>query len=172
MDVSPFVVVGGTPVLSTVGALLIGLGFCLGTYTGLRTTLVAMLVAALGWLVFEVGVGLGLGAVGATALAATPVGALAYVAHRRLGLAELAVGTAGIAALLPGLAVYRAIYLMQEATASVVPTAIAPLVTAVATGLALAAGLSIGGYVARRRLGLDLPSQLATRRSRGRVVAS
>lgn len=170
MEISPFVVLGGTPLLSTAGALLIAVGFCLGTYTGLRATLVATLVAALGWLVFELALGVGLGPVESTAVAATPVGALAYVAHRRLRLPELAIGTAGIVTMLPGLAVYRAVYLLQDGAPSVVPNAAVHLITAVATGLALAGGLSIGGYVARRRLGLDIAAQRARRRSRGRVV--
>jgi uncharacterized membrane protein YjjB (DUF3815 family) len=72
--------------------------------------------------------------------------------------------------LLPGLAVYRAIYLMQEGTPAVVPNALTHLLTAVATGIALAGGLSIGGYLARRRLGLDVAAQRARKRSRGRVV--
>ncbi len=170
MEVSPFVSLGGSPVQSTIGAALIALGFCLGTYTGLRATVVAMLVAALGWLVLEVALGLGLGPVESTAVAAAPVGALAFVAHRRLRMPELAIGTAGIVALLPGLAVYRAIHLMQQGTPAVAPNALVHLGTAVATGLALAGGLSIGGYLARRRLGLDVAAQRARRRSRGRVV--
>lgn len=171
MEVSPFVVLGGTPVLSTVGAILIALGFCLGTYTGRRTTMVAMLVAALGWLVFELGLAVGLGAVASTALASAPVGALAYAVHRRLRVPELAVGTAGIVSLLPGLAVYRAIYLMQESTPGVVGNAVTHFVLAVSTGVALAGGLSIGGYLARRRLGLDRAAQLARRRSESNYVS-
>lgn len=170
MEAAPFVVLGGTPLLSALGAVLIALGFSLGSYAGWRTTLLAMLVAALAWLVFEIGLGLGLGTAGSTALAATPVGALAYAAHRSLGVPELAVGTAAIVPLLPGLAVYRAIYLMQQSTPGVVPNAISHFVAAVSIGLALAAGLSIGGYLARRRIGLDVAAQLARRRSRGRVL--
>ncbi len=170
MEVSPIVAIGGTPLQSTAGAVLIALGFCLGTYTGRRTTLVSMLVAALGWLFFELGLGLGLGTVASTALASAPVGALAYAVHRRLRLPELAVGTAGVVSLLPGLAVYRAIYLMQQGTPAVVGGAVTHFVTAVSTGVALAAGLSIGGYLARRRLGLDRAAQLARRRSESRFV--
>jgi uncharacterized membrane protein YjjP (DUF1212 family) len=67
MEVSPFVVLGGTPLLSTLGAALIAVGFCLGTYTGLRATLVATLVASLAWLVLELALGLGMGPVASTA---------------------------------------------------------------------------------------------------------
>jgi hypothetical protein len=50
-----------------------------------------------------------------------------------------------------------------------VGNAVIQFVSAVATGLALAGGLSIGGFLARRRFGLDLAAQRARRRSRGRA---
>ncbi|MFB9731223.1 threonine/serine ThrE exporter family protein [Ornithinimicrobium kibberense] len=170
MEVSPFVALGGNPLLGVVGAMLVALGFCLSTYTGPRTTLVSMAVAAGGWVVFEVGLALGLGGPEATAVASAPVGVAAYAVHRRLRMPELAVGTAGIVSMLPGLAVYRAIYLILSDSAAVVGNAVLHFVTAVSTGMALAAGLSIGGFLARRRLGLDRAAQRARRRSRGRYV--
>lgn len=172
MEVSTIVGLGGDPVLGVVGAVLIALGFCLSTYSGVRTTLVSMAVAAGGWIVFVTGLALGLGGPEATAVASTPVGIAAYAAHRRLRVPELAVGTAGIVAMLPGLSVYRAIYLMLSDSVAVVGNAVMYFVTAVSTGTALAAGLSIGGFLARRRLGLDLAAQRAHRRARGRYVGS
>ena len=69
--------------------------------------------------------------------------------------------------MLPGLAAYRALYLMMEDSAALVGSALIELGSAVAIGLALAAGLSIGGYLARRRPGPDAAALRATRRSRG-----
>lgn len=170
MEVSPFVSLGGNPLLGLVGAVLVALGFCLSTYSGMRTTLVSMAVAAGGWIVFLTGLALGLGGPEATAVAAAPVGVAAYAAHRLLRMPELAVGTAGIVSMLPGLEVYRAIYLILADSAAVVGNAVLHFVTAVSTGMALAAGLSIGGFLARRKLGLDLAAQRARRRARGRYV--
>ena len=72
-----------------------------------------------------------------------------------------------IVALLPGLAVYRAINLILSDNPAVVGTATIQFVSAVATGLALAGGLSIGGFLARRRFGLDRAAQRARRRAPG-----
>ena len=103
----------------------------------------------------------------AIALAASLVGGLAYAAYRRLRLPESAVATASIVALLPGLAVYRALYQIMQNTPATVPHAVMYFVDAVSTGIALAAGLAIGSFFARRRMGLDLAGQRARRRSRG-----
>lgn len=167
MEVDDTLLLGGNPLVDGTGALLIALGFCLTTYAGLRTTVLAMLIAALGWLVFTSGLLVGLTGAAATALAAVPVGALAYAAHRRLRVPELAVATASIVALLPGLAVYRAINLILTDNPAVVGNAVIQFVSAVATGLALAGGLSIGGFLARRRFGLDRAAQRARRRAPG-----
>lgn len=159
--------VGANPVLSAIGAILIALGFCLVTYAGPWTTLLAMIISALGWLTFQTLLLLGLGGPEAAAVASVPVGALAYAVYRRLRIPEMAVATASIVALLPGLAVYRAINLILTDNPAVVGNAVIQFVAAVATGLALAAGLSIGGFAARRRFGLDRAGLRARRRSRG-----
>lgn len=172
MEASAIVALGGTPALSTVGASLIALGFCLSTYSGLRTTATSMLTAALAWLLFEVGLLVGLGGAGSVALAATLVGALAYAAYRRLRVPESAIATASIVSLLPGLSVYRALYQIMQDTPATVPQAVIHFVGAVATGIGLAAGLAMGGFFARRRFGLDRPGQRARRRSRGRYVTT
>lgn len=167
MEASAVIALGGSPLVSTLGASLIALGFCLSTYAGLRTTVVSMLIAALAWLVFEAGLLLGLASAGSVALSASLVGALAYASYRRLRVPESAVATASIVALLPGLSVYRALYQVMQNTPATIPMATWHFVIAVATGVALAAGLAMGSFVARRRFGLDLAAQRARRRSRG-----
>ena len=167
MQASAVVALGGSPVVSTLGAVLIALGFCVSTYSGLRTTVISIIISALSWLVFEAGLQVGLAEPGAIALAASLVGGLAYAAYRRLRLPESAVATASIVALLPGLAVYRALYQIMQNTPATVPHAVMYFVDAVSTGIALAAGLAIGSFFARRRMGLDLAGQRARRRSRG-----
>lgn len=170
MQASAVVALGGSPLISTVGAILIALGFCLSTYSGVRTTVISILVAALAWLTFEVMLEIGLNPSGAVAVAAGLVGTLAYAAYRRLRVPETAVATAGIVSMLPGLSVYRGLYQLMQNTAATVPQAIIYFVAAIATGIALAAGLAIGSFLARRRMGLDLAGQRARRRSRGSHV--
>lgn len=172
MAVSPVVTLGGSPLTSTLGAALIALGFCLTTYSSPRTIAISMLTAALAWLTFEAGLYIGLAGPGAVALAAALVGALAYAAYRRLRVPESAVATAGIVALLPGLAVYRGLYQIMQNTPATVPMATISFVGAATTGIGLAAGLAIGSFFARRRFGLDVAGQRARRRSRGSHVAS
>lgn len=168
MEVDDTLLLGANPLADGIGALVIAFGFCLTTYAGWRTTALAMIIAALGWLVFTVGVGVGLGGAPSTALAAFLVGALAYAAYERVRVPELAVATASVVALLPGLALYRAINLILSDNPAVVGNAVIEFVSAAATGLALAGGLSMGGFFARRRFGIDLATQRALRRSRGR----
>jgi uncharacterized membrane protein YjjP (DUF1212 family) len=169
MELSPYVSLGGTgaPLTSTIAAMLVAAGFAMSTYTGPRATLVAMGVAGVAWVVFELVTLLAFGVPATVAAAASVVGALGYAVHRRLRVPELAIATAGIVSMLPGLAVYRALYLMMEDSAALVGSALIELGSAVAIGLGLAAGLSIGGYLARRRFGLDAAALRATRRSRG-----
>ncbi len=73
---------------------------------------------------------------------------------------------AGIIGLIPGLAVYRALYEFMDSEYGVT-AALPALVLALATGLGLAAGTTIGGFAARRMFGLDRPAVLSLRRPRG-----
>lgn len=171
MQASPFVVLGGTPFISTIGAMLIALGFCLTTYSGARATVVSILISALSWLVLEVALLVGIPSPVGVAIAATLVGTLAYAAFRRLRVPEAAIATASIVAFLPGLAVYRGLYRIMENNPATVSTAIIHFVGALSTGLGLAAGLAIGGFFARRKFGLDRAALRARRRSRGTAGA-
>ncbi|GAA4882341.1 threonine/serine ThrE exporter family protein [Serinicoccus chungangensis] len=171
MQVSPIIALGGTPFISTIGAMLIALGFCLSTYSGTRTILVSIAIAAPAWLVLEAALFVGFAAPAGVAVAASLVGAFAYVAFRVMHVPEAAVATAGIVSLLPGLAVYRALYVIMQNDPSTVNRAVIFFVEAMATGLGLAGGLAIGGYLARRKLGLDRAALRARRRSRGTYVA-
>ncbi len=87
--------------------------------------------------------------------------------HHWLRVPELVIGTAAIYCLLPGLAVYTAIFLLMLDSETFLNLAILEMLTALAVGLGLAAGLSIGGYAARRRFGLDRSALRARRRSLG-----
>lgn len=168
-QVTPFVGLGGEPVSGTIGATVVAVGFAMSTYTGLRATSVAAGLGALAWIVFETVGLLVLGQVATVTAAAAVVGLLGHTMHQMLRVPELAVTTAAIVALLPGLAVYRAIFLMlgSEGTGPLQDVAIRELGTALGTGLGLAAGLSIGAYVARSRFGLDREGLRARRRAAG-----
>lgn len=166
MAAAPFVRADATPGLGTVGAMLVALGFALTSYTGTRATVFAMVTAGLTWTVAQLLVQLGL-VWASVAVAAFVGGALAYVAGRRYGLPELAIATASIVPLLPGMPVYRFLYFMMQNNPDVVANAIMHLVEAMTIGLGLAAGLSMGGYLSRRAMGLDRAGRRALRRAPG-----
>ncbi len=165
--IQPDVAQRPTVIGGTIGAMIVAIGFCLTHYTGLRATATSAGMAAVAWLTFQAASALALPQAPASALAATVVGAIAYAVHHRLRVPELVVGTAAIYCLLPGLAVYTAIFLLMLDSESFLNLAILQVLTALAVGLGLAGGLSIGGFAARRRFGLDVSAMRARRRSLG-----
>lgn len=167
MSASPFVTLGGSPVTGTIGATIVAVGFALSTYTGARATAVAAVLAATAWIVFEILGPLGLGTAVTVTAAATVVGALGHVAHRIARVPELAVTTAAIVSLLPGLAVYRGLFQVLQQSTQQAGLGALELISAVGTGLGLAAGLSMGAYAARLRFGLDRAAIRARRRAVG-----
>ncbi len=169
LGISPVLNHDSSLLTTMAAAVLIGVGFALSTYTGPRALLVAGAVAGLTWAVYRLVLLLELAPSLSVAVPAAVAGAAGYGAHRALRVPELAITTAAIVALLPGLAVYRALYLMMENPTSLTTTAITQLAAAVSIGLGLAAGVSIGGYAARRRFGMDRAAQRAARRAAGRA---
>lgn len=166
MTISAHVSVGGSPVVSTLAAAVIGAGFAIGTYTGFRATLVAACVCAGAWVIYEVMLLLELGPAPSVVLPAILVGIIAYVAHRVWRVPEMAIATAGIVVFLPGLAVYRAIFLIMEDTV-LITMAATHFVTALSIALALAGGVWLGQFLARRPVKLDFAERRARRRSVG-----
>ncbi|MEU5848314.1 threonine/serine ThrE exporter family protein [Saccharopolyspora shandongensis] len=91
----------------------------------------------------------------AGAVATTVVGFIGGIIARarRLQIPALVIAVSGVAPLLPGLATYRGLY---ELSVLGSPSGVATLMLAVATGLALGAGVVLGEYLAqpvRTRLG-------------------
>jgi uncharacterized membrane protein YjjB (DUF3815 family) len=140
----------GLPVVTVAGAGAAAC-FALASYSTMRSLLVASAAGAIGAAVYGGLVLASLDTISASAIAATLVGFCGGVLARRLKITPLVVAVSGITPLLPGLSTYRGLYeLATQATG--IPT----LMTAVATGLALAAGVVLGEYLAqpvRTRLG-------------------
>lgn len=166
MFVSSSVTLGGSPVTGTVGATIVAVGFALSTYTGVRATAVAAVLAAFTWSTFEALGPLGLGTAVTVTVAAGLAGALGHLAHRVLRVPELAVTTAAIVSLLPGLALYRGLSQILQGSSQLSGGAL-ELIAALGIALGLAAGLSIGEYLARLRFGLDRAAIRARRRAVG-----
>ncbi|MCE0486307.1 threonine/serine exporter family protein [Ornithinimicrobium sediminis] len=167
MEIAPFIALGGSPVLGTIGATVVAIGFSLSSYSGPRATAVAAALGAVAWVALELVSVLGVGTTATVTAAATVVGVLGHTVYRVLRVPELAITTAAIVSLLPGLAVYRGLFYIMSDSPQLVTAAAMEFVTAASTGLGLAAGLSLGAYAARRRFGLDRASIRARRRSVG-----
>ncbi len=135
-------------------------------YAGLRAVLLAGLAGATA--VFAAGVAtlLGTGPVAAAGLAALLVGLLAEGTAWRWGVPGLVVSVCGIVPLLPGLAIYRAIFSIVGGGTS---AGLAQLVTAFGTALALAAGVTLGEFCSQPlRREFDRIEQRVRRRSLNR----
>ncbi|WP_237657203.1 threonine/serine exporter ThrE family protein [Agreia sp. COWG] len=150
-----------------VGSMVIGVGFALTSYVRLR---IVPLMAAAAGLIFAVYYavmpvasqpGLAPGIAGAAA------GVIGYLSYRWLKVPESAMTMAGVISLIPGLAVYRALYGFTGSEFAVTE-ALPGMVVALATGIGLAAGTTIGGFATRRAFGLDRPAMLAGHRTRAR----
>ena len=139
--------------------------FAVSSYAGGRAVVVSTVTAGLGWVVYLVAAGLGAGAPLAGGAAAAVIGGLSQLVAGRLRVPSLAVTTTGIVPLLPGLTVYRGLFELVHGGGVRTP-AMATLLQAAAIGMGLAAGVSLGTFVAR-----PMVDRAATAGSAGRCAA-
>jgi uncharacterized membrane protein YjjP (DUF1212 family) len=130
--------------VAVLGAALAAAAYAFASYAPLRSLVAVAMVAALGQ-----GVLLGVSSsdVGRTwgsAAAAVTIGATCYLVASRFGVPPLVVVVPAIVPLLPGLDIYRGLALLAEGKDGVLQ-----LASALATALALAAGVILGQYVAQ-----------------------
>ncbi|MCF7552556.1 MULTISPECIES: threonine/serine exporter ThrE family protein [Pseudonocardia] len=130
-------------------------GYALAGYAPLRSLAVAAGSGAISWGVFSSLTQLGnVGAVTATGVAAVCVGALAGLLRRTAQVPSLVVTLAGITPLLPGYSAYRGFYQLAVEGLS---EGLVTVTIALATGLALAAGVTFGEFLFRpRRRAVDV----------------
>ncbi|HLR28171.1 MAG TPA: threonine/serine exporter family protein [Ruania sp.] len=146
-----------------IGSALIGVGFALTSYVHLRVIPVMAAEAGIVYAFYYVLTPLTDQPGIVPALAGVLAGILGYLVYRWIRVPEAAVTMAGVIGLIPGLAVYRALYSLMD-SAFGVANGLPALIAALATGLGLAAGTTIGGFLARRVFGLDLAARKASRR--------
>ncbi|HVW44597.1 MAG TPA: threonine/serine exporter family protein [Amycolatopsis sp.] len=119
--------------------------FALGSYSTMRALLVASAAGAIGAGVYGALILGEFDPITSSAVAATLVGFCGGVLSRRLKVTPLVVAVSGITPLLPGLSTYRGLYELATQGNGNVST----LMKAVAIGLALAAGVVLGEYLAQ-----------------------
>lgn len=147
---APYSRLSGSLTVQVVASALIAGAFAISSYAGPRTALVCVVTGSLGWTVYAFAAMAGLGPAASSGVAALVVGVIAQVLARVWRAPSLALTTAGIVPLLPGLAVYRGLYQLAGYGGSQgYGPAFDTLGGAMAIGLALATGVSLGGYLGR-----------------------
>ncbi|MEE2032691.1 threonine/serine exporter family protein [Rhodococcus chondri] len=132
-----------TKVVAGAGAAMF---YALACYAERRALTVAALGGAAGSLGYQLALGLGLGPIISSAVAATVIGFAGGLMARRALTPPLVVAVAGITPLLPGLALYRGLYAMLR---NEIATGLTALFAAFGIGCALAAGVTLGEWLAR-----------------------
>ena len=162
---APSALTANTGVQLTAAMAVAGV-FAVSSYAGGRAVVVSTVTAGLGWVVYLVATGLGAGAPLAGGAAAAVIGGLSQLVAGRLRVPSLAVTTTGIVPLLPGLTVYRGLFELVHGGG--VNAGMATLLQAAGIGMGLAAGVSLGTFVARPMVTeLDRWQRRALRRSTG-----
>lgn len=124
--------------------------FAISAYTAVRSSLVAALAAAAGWVVQVVAVDHGATPAFSAAMAALVIGLAAQLAAHRMRISALAVTTASIVPLLPGRATYRGIFeIVSDANGPGLFQGAGTLLGALGIGVGLAAGVSLGTSLGR-----------------------
>jgi uncharacterized membrane protein YjjP (DUF1212 family) len=121
--------------------------FALAGYSPVRYLPAAAATGAAGWVIFTLLSRAGFGPVVATGVAAIGLGVCAGLLRRWKGVPRLVVTLAGITPLLPGLAAYQGFY---QLAVTGVADGLVTIMVALAIGLALASGVSLGEWLTAR----------------------
>jgi uncharacterized membrane protein YjjB (DUF3815 family) len=156
-------------VVQVLAAMVVSGAFAISAYAGPRAGFYSTLTGGLGWMAYLGGIRVSLGPAFASAFAALVVGCLAQLVASRLQVPALALTTAGIVPLLPGLVVYQGLFEIVRSTPGAgLSTGMTTLLGAAGIGMGLAAGVSMGTFLARPlRSGLDRGQRRALRRAVG-----
>ena len=135
--------------ISTIAAAAAAALAALAGYAPLRFLAAAALAGGIGWAAYGALTLLHIGPVVATGLAAVLIGLAGEIIDRRTTTDRHVIVLSGIIPLLPGLTAYRGFY--QLASAQDVVDGLVTITLALAIGLALAAGVTLGQFIARPR---------------------
>jgi uncharacterized membrane protein YjjP (DUF1212 family) len=136
--------------ISTVAAVAAAALSALSGYAPFRSLAAAGLAGGVGWAAYGALTVVHFGPVIATGLAAVLIGFASELFGRHTSVDRHVIVLSGIIPLLPGLTAYRGFY--QLASAENVVDGLVTSVLALAIGLALASGVTLGKFVARPRL--------------------
>jgi uncharacterized membrane protein YjjP (DUF1212 family) len=156
-------------VVQVLAAMTVSGAVAVSAYAGPRAAAYSTVTGGLGWLAYLAGVGVGMGPVAASSLAALIAGFLSQLVASRLRVPALALSMAGIVPLLPGLAVYQGLFeIVRSPSGAGLSIGLTTLLGAGGVGMGLAAGVSMGTFLARPlRIDADGGQRRALRRSAG-----
>ncbi len=154
--------------LALLGGTISAVAFAFGCQAPARALVSIGLTALVGQAFFLLADQAEIGVAAASAVAATAVGVISYTLAGRVRVPALIVVVSAIVPLLPGLTIYRGLFLLSE---NDIRGAFS-LLTAFSIGIALAAGVYLGEYVAQplRREARRLETRLAGPRLVGPLV--
>ena len=135
--------------ISTVAAVAAAALSALSSYAPLRSLAAAAFAGGVGWAAYGTLTLAGFGPVVATGLAAVVIGLASELFGRNTRTDRHVIVLSGIIPLLPGLTAYRGFF--QLASAKDVIDGLVTTTLALAIGLALAAGVTLGQFMARPR---------------------
>lgn len=155
---------GGALAVQVPAAAAIAACWAVAAFARLRAALLAAAAGVVAWTTYALATGAGAGDAPASAVAAAVVAVAGSAVSRRMRVPPLLVVVCGIVPLLPGLAIYRGMFalVVQGDTAGGAAT----LLGAGAVGLGLAAGVSLGEFLASVLHG-DLLERRVRRRATG-----
>ncbi len=156
-------------VVQVLAAMVVSGAFAVSAYAGPRAGFYSTLTGGLGWLAYLGAIRIGMGPAAASSLAALIAGFLSQRVASRLRVPSLALSMAGIVPLLPGLAVYQGLFEIVRSTPGAgLSTGLTTLLGAAGVGMGLAAGVSMGTFLARPlHAELDRGQRRALRRAAG-----
>ncbi|QWZ09307.1 threonine/serine exporter family protein [Nocardioides panacis] len=141
----------------TLGAAITAAAFAFAAYAPLRSLAPIALIAGVAEVVFYTTFDRGLGVAWSSAMASVTVGLVSYAVAARVRVPPLVIVVSSIVPLLPGLSIYRGLYLLSEGG-----NGLLSMINAAAIAIALAAGVIFGEYVAQ-------PLKREARRLEGRL---
>ncbi|WP_408898342.1 threonine/serine exporter ThrE family protein [Nocardioides sp. R1-1] len=175
------------PRFDLVGVTAVGVGgavaaaaFAFASYAPLRTLLPVGVLGGLALAATEIMSEAGFGRTWAVGLSAFAIGLFGYTVGRRFRVPPLVVVVSAVVPLLPGLSIYRGLFLLGEDGGQLTAQGLLAMVTAASIAIALASGVILGEYVAQpvmrearrveaRLAGPRLVGVTRVRRKRGRT---
>ena len=169
--ISPSLGFSTDPILQMVAAAVIAVTFGISSHAGYRTLAICAVLGAAAWAGYLLGMELTRSVSAASGLGAMVAGLIAGLGAKRWKVPQLGLVTIAIVPLMPGVMMYRALYMIVNAQNDAGGTSgngWALFLEALFVGVALAVGGSFGALLARPfTLPKDLRSRLATLASWG-----